>query len=282
MRNLPFRKFYACVSLVSGIAIAYLLEILLHRSSKVEFELPTRSERELKQEVHTMVELKSMHSIRMVDNQPQDVQGEVVMNPIISETANHELSMDIPCTEVIMDLPKSGYEMKSISGCTRDLTKDNFFIKNEREQLKTMGMLSAIAIALHNIPEGIVTYIAYLDDPFVGLSLAIGIACHNIPEGLSVALPVYYATKSRNKAFFWSLLSGFAEPLGALLCMFFLQHFMNDYIFGFLFGFTGGIMTYICICELLPTGIQMDCDKNYTMISFIIGMIFIMIPLVLL
>ena len=276
------RMLWACVSMFVGIFVAYILEMLLHRSSKVEFELPVQDESVIAREVHGSHELPKVHAIHK--NKRRDTEGDVVVNPVISAAANHELASSSPTQEhLVMEMPKSGYEMKSVSGNTRDLARENFFIDDKmREQLKTMGILSAIAIALHNIPEGIVTYVGFMDDPFVGLPLAIGIACHNIPEGLSVALPVYYATKSRNKAFFWSLLSGFAEPLGAILCMLVLQHFMNDYVFGFLFGFTGGIMTYICVCELIPTGLQMDCEKNYSMTAFLVGMGFIMISLILL
>lgn len=208
-------------------------------------------------------------------------EGVIIHNPIIEEGKSIVTS---PTEEsILMDIPKKGYEVKSFSGSTRDLSKADYFVEeNEDAQLKAVGVLSAIAIALHNIPEGIVTYIGYVDNPGVGISLAVGIAAHNIPEGLSVALPVFYATKNRGKAFLWSLLSGLAEPLGAFLCMLFLQRFVNDNIFGFLFGFTGGVMTYICVYELIPTGIKLDCEKNYTTIAFIFGMGFIMISLILL
>ena len=110
-------------------------------------------------------------------------------------------------------IPSSGYEVQTITGTTRDLSKADYFVEsNFTSSMKTVGIMSAVAIALHNIPEGIITYIGYVDNPVIGLSLAIGIATHNIPEGLSVALPVYYATKNRGKAFIWSLVSGLAEP----------------------------------------------------------------------
>ena len=102
-----------------------------------------------------------------------------------------------------------------------------------------------------------------------------------IPEGLSVALPVFYATKNRGKAFVWSLVSGLAEPLGAFLCMLFLQRWVNNYIFGFLFGVTGGIMTHISIYELIPTGVSFDCEKNYTTTAMLCGIAFILISLIL-
>ena len=150
------------------------------------------------------------------------------------------------------------------------------------QNLKVVGALTAIVITLHKIPEGIITYIGYVDDPVIGLTLAIGIAAHNIPEGLSVALPVFYATHNRSKAFLWCFASGLAEPFGAFLCMLFLRKFMNDYIFGFLFGVTGGIMTQISICELFPTGLSFENDKNYTSYAFLFGIGFILISFILL
>ena len=149
------------------------------------------------------------------------------------------------------------------------------------QNLKVVGALTAIVITLHKIPEGIITYIGYVDDPVIGLTLAIGIAAHNIPEGLSVALPVFYATHNRSKAFLWCFASGLAEPFGAFLCMLFLRKFMNDYIFGFLFGVTGGIMTHICVYELIPTGIKLSCEKNYTTTAMLCGIAFILISLIL-
>ena len=137
-------------------------------------------------------------------------------------------------------------------------------------------MLSAIAITIHNFPEGVVSYIAYLDNPKLGVSLAIGIAAHNIPEGLSVALPVFYATNKRHMAFLWALLAGLAEPVGALICSLFIGQSVSPSLFGFLFGFTAGVMTYICVYELLPTGVTLDCEKNYTCLSFMIGVFFIL------
>ena len=164
---------------------------------------------------------------------------------------------------------------------TREMTEAERKEAQVDQNLKVVGALTAIVITLHKIPEGIITYIGYVDDPVIGLTLAIGIAAHNIPEGLSVALPVFYATHNRSKAFLWCFASGLAEPFGAFLCMLFLRKFMNDYIFGFLFGVTGGIMTHISIYELIPTGVSFDCEKNYTTTAMLCGIAFILISLIL-
>ena len=201
----------------------------------------------------------------------------MIPNPIISGNLAQSPG-DEPLTVTI---PSSGYEVKTITGTTRDLSKPDYFVESDLTKINSVGILSAVAITFHNIPEGIITYIGYVDNPVIGLTLALGIAVHNIPEGLSVALPVYYATKNRGKAFLWSLVSGLAEPLGAFLCMLFLQKWVNNYIFGFLFGVTGGIMTHICVYELIPTGIKLSCEKNYTTTAMLCGIAFILISLIL-
>jgi zinc transporter, ZIP family len=121
------------------------------------------------------------------------------------------------------------------------------------KKLLRMGMFSAIAIAIHNFPEGLATFMSALSDPTLGVSIAVAIAIHNIPEGIAVSVPIYYATKNRKKAFWLSFLSGLAEPVGALLGFFLLLNFFNDSAFGFIFAGVAGIMVYISLDELLPT-----------------------------
>lgn len=120
-------------------------------------------------------------------------------------------------------------------------------------KLMRMGLFSALAIGIHNFPEGLATFMAGLSDPTLGISISVAIAIHNIPEGLAVSAPIYYATKSRKKAFVLSFLSGLAEPIGALLGYFLLRSFMSDATFGLIFAAVAGIMVYISLDELLPT-----------------------------
>ena len=119
-----------------------------------------------------------------------------------------------------------------------------------------MGLFSALAIAIHNFPEGLATFTAALTDPALGISIAVAIAIHNIPEGVAVSVPIYYATKSRSKAFWISLLSGLAEPVGAIIGFVILRPFLNETILGVIFGAVAGIMVYISLDELLPTASQ--------------------------
>lgn len=118
--------------------------------------------------------------------------------------------------------------------------------------LLRVGAFTAIALAIHNFPEGIATFIAGVSDITVGVSIAIAIAIHNIPEGIAVSVPVYYATGSRRKAFTWAALSGLAEPLGAAFGFLILSFFDQPVILGFVFAMVAGIMVYISFDELLP------------------------------
>jgi ZIP family zinc transporter len=123
----------------------------------------------------------------------------------------------------------------------------------QTKSLMRMGLFSALAIAIHNFPEGLATFTGALHDPAMGISIAIAIAIHNIPEGIAVSVPIYYATKNRKKAFLYSFLSGLSEPIGALLGYFLLSAVFNDAMFGFVFALVAGIMVYISLDELLPT-----------------------------
>ncbi|MGQ9681565.1 MAG: zinc transporter ZupT [Anaerolineae bacterium] len=119
--------------------------------------------------------------------------------------------------------------------------------------LLRMGLLSALAIGIHNLPEGLATFTAALKDPALGISIAIAIALHNIPEGIAVAVPIFYATGSKRRAFFLSALSGLAEPIGAGVGYLLLRPFLNDAVFGFVFAAVAGIMVFVSLDQLLPT-----------------------------
>lgn len=125
--------------------------------------------------------------------------------------------------------------------------------EGNNKALMRMGLFSALAIGIHNFPEGLATFIAALEDPALGVSIAVAIAIHNIPEGIAVSVPIYFATGDKKKAFFYSFLSGLSEPIGALLGYFLLMRYFNDMMFGLVFASVAGIMVYISLDELLPT-----------------------------
>ena len=121
------------------------------------------------------------------------------------------------------------------------------------KKLYRMGLFTALAIAIHNFPEGLATFISALRDPKLGIAIAVAIAIHNVPEGIAVSIPIFYATGSRNKAFVYSFLSGLAEPVGALVGYAIISSFINDTVFGIIFAAVAGIMVFISLDELLPT-----------------------------
>lgn len=124
---------------------------------------------------------------------------------------------------------------------------------HHKKRLLRMGTLTAMAIAIHNFPEGLATFLGALRDPALGVAIAVAIAIHNIPEGISVSVPIFYATGSRRKAFAYSFLSGLAEPVGVIVGYTILRPFMNDILFGVLFASVAGIMVFISLDELIPT-----------------------------
>ena len=134
--------------------------------------------------------------------------------------------------------------------------QDNKIDKKDRRALKNMGIMTAIAIAIHNFPEGIVTFVAALHDPGLGIVIAIAIAIHNIPEGIAVAAPIHYATGNRKKALALSVAAGLTEPLGALVAFAFIMHIFNEVVLGIVFAAAGGIMVYIAFNHLLPTAVK--------------------------
>ena len=142
--------------------------------------------------------------------------------------------------------------------------------------LYRVGIFSMLAIIIHNIPEGIATFMATNSDMMLGISLAMAIALHNIPEGISISIPIYYATNNKLKALFYTFISGISEPFGALLTYLFLSNFINDRIMGFLFGIIAGIMIHIALYELLPTAKSYN-NKKIVYLFFIIGIIFMTI-----
>ena len=133
-----------------------------------------------------------------------------------------------------------------------------------------------LTIILHNIPEGIATFISTTKNTHLGISLTIAIALHNIPEGISISVPIYYSTKSKLKAFLYTLLSALSEPLGALITYLFLYKYINNIILGLLFSIIAGIMINISTQKLLPTSYSYK-EKNITNIFFIIGIIFMLL-----
>jgi ZIP family zinc transporter len=152
---------------------------------------------------------------------------------------------------------------------------------NHRRRLLRMGLFTALAIAIHNFPEGLATFLGALSNPRLGLSIAVAIAIHNIPEGLAVSAPVYYATQSRRTAFWVSFLSGLAEPVGGLLGYLLFRSFPNPLVFGLVFAGVAGVMVYVSLDELLPAAREYG-DHHLAISSLMVGMAVMALSLVLL
>lgn len=160
-----------------------------------------------------------------------------------------------------------------------ELSEEGKEVKKKAKLLKT-GVFTALAIAIHNFPEGLATFMATLKDPALGLPIAFAIAVHNIPEGISVSIPIYYATGDKKKAFLYSFLSGLAEPAGVLIGYFAFIQYFNDLIFGMVFSAVAGIMVFISLDELLPTAREYG-EHHLSIYGLIAGMALMAISLLL-
>jgi len=138
-------------------------------------------------------------------------------------------------------------------------------------KLMKMGLFTALAIAIHNFPEGLATFTAALSDPGLGIAIAVAIAIHNVPEGIAVSVPIYYATGSKRKAFIHSFLSGLSEPVGAIIGYLILMPFLSPMIFGILFAAVAGIMVFISLDELLPAAREYG-KHHWSIYGLIAGM----------
>lgn len=180
------------------------------------------------------------------------------------------------------------HEMHTIEEINDSGSADNHHIEfkekhdeaKKKNKLLRMGLFTALAIGIHNFPEGLATFIAALQEPSIAIPIAVAIALHNIPEGIAVSVPVYYATGSKKKAFLYSFLSGLSEPLGAIIGYLILRPFLNDTIMGIIFGMVAGIMIYISLDELLPSAREYG-EHHLSIYGLVAGMILMAVSLLL-
>jgi ZIP family zinc transporter len=166
--------------------------------------------------------------------------------------------------------PENPHEIKKVEDMAGSSSKNSKLVR--------MGLFTALAIAIHNFPEGIATFMAGLSDTSIAIPIAVAIAIHNIPEGIAVSVPISYGTGSKKRGFFLSFLSGLAEPVGALLAWFLLMPYLNNMLFGFIFAGVAGIMVFISIDELLPTAREYGLH-HHSVYGFIAGMAIMAISL---
>ena len=153
--------------------------------------------------------------------------------------------------------------------------------KKKSINLEKTSLLVFLGVFIHNIPEGMATFVSTLRSVQLGILLATAIALHNIPEGIAVSIPIYTSTKSRKKAFFWSFLSGISEFVGALVFGLIFYQFINDYLLGAMLAIVAGFMVYISLDELLPVAHSLG-REHFAILGIMMGMFVMYISLVLL
>ncbi|MEG1937165.1 MAG: zinc transporter ZupT, partial [Rikenellaceae bacterium] len=163
------------------------------------------------------------------------------------------------------------HEMRSVEDIPRKPTK---------KKLMRVGLMTAVAITIHNFPEGMAVFATSYNDITLGLPIAVAIAIHNIPEGIAVSVPIYHATGSKKKAFVYSFLSGLAEPLGAVIGYLILIPIMSSFVMGVLLASVAGIMVYISLDELLPAAREFGWH-HISIYGLIVGMMVMAVSLIL-
>ena len=151
--------------------------------------------------------------------------------------------------------------------------------KNKSKLLRT-GLFTALAIAIHNFPEGLATFVSALQEPSLAIPIVVAIAIHNIPEGIAVSVPIYYATGDKKKAFLYSFASGLSEPAGALAGYLILLPFLNNVVYGLLFAAVAGIMVFISLDELLPAAREYG-EHHLSVYGLVAGMAVMAVSLLL-
>lgn len=158
-----------------------------------------------------------------------------------------------------------------------ELTDDS----RHHHKMHRMGIMTAIAITVHNFPEGIATFMSAISSPQTGIAIAVAVAIHNIPEGIAVSVPIYAATGNRRRAFGFSFLSGLAEPLGAVIAYLILLPFLSPLILNITFAAVAGIMVFISLDELLPAARQYG-ENHTAILGVAVGMAVMALSIILL
>ncbi|EGT3617009.1 zinc transporter ZupT [Clostridium perfringens] len=178
------------------------------------------------------------------------------------------------------------HEARSIEDIEKGNVASNLIYEDSKNEsfkdkaLMRTGLVTALAIAIHNIPEGLATFVSALNGASLAIPITIAIAIHNIPEGISVSVPIYYATGDKKKAFLYSFLSGMSEPVGAIIGYTLLRNIFNDMTLGILLAAVAGIMVFISLDELLPTARKYG-EHHLSIYGLIAGMVVMAVSLLL-
>ncbi|MDL2215888.1 zinc transporter ZupT [Ruminococcaceae bacterium OttesenSCG-928-N02] len=178
---------------------------------------------------------------------------------------------------------EAGEEAQAQAQTAVQQSHEGAVVQKEHEKKRSLmrtGILTAMAITIHNFPEGMATFISALQAPALAVPIVVAIAIHNIPEGIAVSIPIYYATGDRKKAFFYSFISGMSEPLGALVGYLILMPFMSETLYGIIFAGVAGVMVFISLDELLPSARQYG-EHHLSIYGLVAGMMFMALSLLL-
>jgi ZIP family zinc transporter len=189
--------------------------------------------------------------------------------------------------DLLIPEPQNPHSMAPLAEWTN--SEETCELKTESSRLKAgssaalmrTGLFTALAVGIHNFPEGLATFASALSDVHLGVFIAIAIAIHNVPEGIAVSVPIFYATSNKNKAFFYSFLSGLSEPIGAIVGYLILLPFLTPGLLAALLAFVAGIMIYISLDELLPLAHRYG-HGHLVIAGIVLGMLVMAISLVIL
>lgn len=179
-------------------------------------------------------------------------------------------------------VPEEGnpHEARSVEEIEENSIKNSKKIISKDKALMRTGIVTALAIAIHNFPEGLATFVSALEGTSLAIPITVAIAIHNIPEGISVSVPIYYATGDKKKAFLYSFLSGMSEPVGAIIGYTLLRNVFNEMTLGILLSAVAGIMVFISLDELLPTARKYG-EHHLSIYGLIAGMVVMAVSLLL-
>ena len=258
---------YATLCFFAGFFLMNMLNMLVHKLDPDDIG-------------HEDIDFDILENIVDEDlhRQPADEVQNVAIN---EDREGGRLDIELRQRNVVAEL-NTATSAKDKLPCDVDLEKNDAKSVDEQnlsekrkkidDKLHRMGLVTALAIGIHNFPEGLATFVATLDDPTVGAALAVAIAIHNIPEGLCVSIPIYFASGDRNKAFFWGCVSGASEVVAAALGWIVLSHSVGDFAYAVLFGAVAGMMVNICVYQLIPTAHKYDHDDSTVSHFIVIGM----------
>ncbi len=198
------------------------------------------------------------------------------------------------CISIFDLIPESFFQYFSANGMTKSIilliiafivsyiviTLLSTFINKETNQkdLYKLGILNMIVLIMHNLPEGIATFLSSYQDINLGIKLAFAIMLHNIPEGIGIAIPIYYSTNNKKKAILYAFYSGIAEPIGGIIALIFLKNYISELMISMVLIVVAGLMITLSIQELLPKALKYNENKAL-ITGLIVGLILVIINL---